>query len=253
MKNNRKFFRQKQRSYLAAGVIALAAAAAMGGLYYKNTNEKEQARYQTAQTQERETPKEQEEPETVETIAQEEQEQSKGGQEQTAKTQDTKEADQKSAPEKEKQQTQNTAEKEKTLTFDRNTKIGWPVQGNILMNYSMDKTIYFATLDQYKYNPAVIIQGAVNTKVLAAADCRITDVSANETTGLTVTADLGSGYGARYGQLKEVKWEKGDRVDKGEVIGYIAEPTKYYSVEGSNLYFAMTKDENPINPMNYLE
>ena len=42
-------------------------------------------------------------------------------------------------------------------------------------------------------------------------------------------------------------------VEKGEVIGYIAEPTKYYSTEGSNLYFAMTKEEDPVNPMNYLE
>ena len=29
----------------------------------------------------------------------------------------------------------------------------WPVSGTVLMNYSMDKTVYFATLDQYKYNP----------------------------------------------------------------------------------------------------
>ena len=54
MKNNRKSFRQKQRSYLAAGVIALTAVVAMAGLYYKNTNKPEQERYQTAQTEERE-------------------------------------------------------------------------------------------------------------------------------------------------------------------------------------------------------
>ena len=34
------------------------------------------------------------------------------------------------------------------------------VSGTVLMNYSMDKTVYFATLDQYKYNPALVISGA---------------------------------------------------------------------------------------------
>ena len=28
-----------------------------------------------------------------------------------------------------------------------------------LMNYSMDKTVYFSTLDQFKYNPALVIEG----------------------------------------------------------------------------------------------
>lgn len=251
MKNNRKSFRQKQKSYLAAGVVALTAVVAMAGLYYKSINKNEQARYQIAQTEETDEIKETEEPETVETIAREEENRTDETESQKTEAQDNQIQEQKE--EKEDSSIKETVAQEKTLTFDKNTKISWPVEGNILMNYSMDKTVYFATLDQYKYNPAVIIESAVNTKVLAAADCRITDVSTNETTGLTVTADLGSGYGIQYGQLKEVKWEKGDTVEKGEVIGYIAEPTKYYSVEGSNLYFAMSKDEDPINPMNYLE
>ena len=37
------------------------------------------------------------------------------------------------------------------------------------MSYSMDKTVYFQTLDQYKYNPAVIIEGAEGDQVLCGA------------------------------------------------------------------------------------
>ena len=43
----------------------------------------------------------------------------------------------------------------------------WPMEGNVILDYSMDSTVYFATLDQYKYNPAVIIAGDVNSKVYA--------------------------------------------------------------------------------------
>ena len=43
----------------------------------------------------------------------------------------------------------------------------------MIINYSMDSTVYFPTLDQYKYNPAVIIAGEVNDKVYAVAKGRL--------------------------------------------------------------------------------
>lgn len=113
--------------------------------------------------------------------------------------------------------------------------------------------MYFATLDQYKYNPALIIAGKVNDPVNAAATGKITDISANEETGLTVTMDLGNGYSAVYGQLKEVLYKEGATIEAGNAIGYIAEPTKYYSVEGSNLYFELLKEKEPIDPMQYMQ
>ena len=42
-----------------------------------------------------------------------------------------------------------------SANFTSDSKMIWPVSGTVLMNYSMDKTVYFATLDQYKYNPAL--------------------------------------------------------------------------------------------------
>ena len=46
------------------------------------------------------------------------------------------------------------------VSFNGESILLWPVDGNVIMNYSMDKTVYFSTLDQYKYNPALIISGA---------------------------------------------------------------------------------------------
>lgn len=141
----------------------------------------------------------------------------------------------------------------KTLHFAAEDGLNWPLQGNVILNYSMDQTVYFATLDQYKYNPAVVIAGEVNDRVSAAAEGKITDISNSAVTGCTVTMDLGDGYSAIYGQLKEVPYEVGDIVGKGKLVGYIAEPTKYYSVEGSNLYFALQKDGEPVDPVSFFE
>lgn len=64
-----------------------------------------------------------------------------------------------------------------------------------------------------------------------------------------MTMDLGDGYTATYGQLKELNFKEGDYVEEGQVVGYVSEPTKYFAVEGSNLYFEIDKDGVPQDPV----
>lgn len=129
----------------------------------------------------------------------------------------------------------------------------WPVAGNIILDYSMDKSVYFSTLDQYKYNPAVIIQGSLGENVVCGAQGKVTSVKTLEETGTTVTLDIGDGYELIYGQLKELTVKEGDLVDAGETIGYVSEPTKYYTREGCNVYFEVRKDGKSIDPMTLLQ
>lgn len=134
------------------------------------------------------------------------------------------------------------------LHFNPENGLVWPIDGTVLLDYSMDSTIFFPTMQQYQYNPAMVISGKVNQKVYFVAKGRVTDISTNEETGCTVTQDIGDGYTAVYGQLKEVVFQVGDMVESGQVVGYVSEPTKYYSVEGSNVYFQILKDGVPIDP-----
>ena len=150
-------------------------------------------------------------------------------------------------------QTSPTATQPDALAFSENDLLAWPVDGNVLMNYSMDQTIYFSTLDQYKYNPALIIGGEVGTEVTASARGIVKSVEVNAQTGNTVTMDLGNGYEAVYGQLKEVPVQEGNYVEQGELVGYLSEPTKYYSVEGCNLYFQLLKDGERVIPMEFMD
>ena len=137
---------------------------------------------------------------------------------------------------------------EEKLSFNPEAGVVWPVKGSVLLDYSMDSTIFFPTLQQYQYNPAMVLSGKVNDKVLFIAKGKITNIETNEVTGCTVTQDLGDGYTAIYGQLKELNFEVGDMVESGQVVGYISEPTKYYAVEGANVYFQILKDGVPIDP-----
>lgn len=138
------------------------------------------------------------------------------------------------------------------VNFTEDTLMIWPLAGDILLDYSMDQTIYHPTLNVYKYNPGIVISSAVDAPVLAAANGTVASVAENAETGTTVTLDMGNGYQAIYGQLQNVQVQEGQTVGESTIIGYVAPPTKYYSVEGSNLYFAMTKDGEPLDPISYL-
>lgn len=138
------------------------------------------------------------------------------------------------------------------LNFGEDSKLVWPVNGTVLMSYSMDKTVYFSTLDQYKYNPALIISAAENDQVIAGTTGIVKSIDNMAETGTTVNIDIGNGYELLYGQLKDVPLKVGDYVEANTVIGYVSKPTKYYSVEGTNVYFEMRKDGQPINPLDYM-
>jgi murein DD-endopeptidase MepM/ murein hydrolase activator NlpD len=139
------------------------------------------------------------------------------------------------------------------LDFQEEEGLVWPIVGDVLINYSMDRTIFFPTLEQYKYNPAIVIAAAQGETISAAADGRVTSVSYDPTIGNTVVMDLGNGYELTYGQLENITVSEGSYVNVGDGIGTVAAPTKYYSIEGTNVYFKLTKDGEPINPMSRLQ
>lgn len=142
-----------------------------------------------------------------------------------------------------------------TLSFNGIRLLGdFADENKVLLPYSMDKAVYFKTLDQYKYNPAIIIAAEIDAPVHTLSAGKIVDKYWDHETGWTLEMDLGGGFKAYYGQLNNDTLEKevDTYVAAGDVLGYVDVPTKYYSAEGSNIYFAMTRDGKPVNPMEYI-
>lgn len=123
-----------------------------------------------------------------------------------------------------------------------------PVEGEVLLPFSMDSSIYFSTLDQYKYNPALMLQAEEGTAVTACAEGKVIDIFEDAEIGHAVTMELGDGYELTYGQLKEINVSLGSYVNPGENVGKVAAPTKYFSLEGANLYLKLTAEGTPVNP-----
>ncbi|MCR5755861.1 MAG: M23 family metallopeptidase [Acetatifactor sp.] len=140
-----------------------------------------------------------------------------------------------------------------TLNYSTENRLVRPVPGEILMHYSMDHSIYFATLDQYKYNPAVLFSATEGETVCACAAGKVVSVSSDSRLGNCITLDLGNGYQVIYGQLASISVEPGSYVDAGAQLGTVAAPSKYFSREGCNLYLQLTHDGEYVNPEELFE
>lgn len=243
----------KKYQYIIASVCILLGAVGIAGVYAHNQSEKNQLARQEEQMNDLSQEKE------IELVDNRDQKEDleKSKNEEATEESETPSVDEQIALENENDvkpaETPVTIPQEEMLHFAPENGITWPIDGTTLLDYSMDATIYFPTLNQYQYNPAMVIAGDVNSKVYFVAKGKITNIETNEVTGCTVTQDLGDGYTAIYGQLKELNFEVGDMVEAGQVVGYVSEPTKYYAVEGSNVYFQMLKDGKPIDPSEYIK
>lgn len=139
------------------------------------------------------------------------------------------------------------------LNFTSESRLLWPVTGEIIREFSMDTTVWFSTLKQYKCSDAIQIQSSSGTEVLAAANAQILAVGSNDELGSFVLMDLGNGYRAEYAQLTDITVNPGDYVAAGTPIASVAAPTYYYAVDGDHLYFQFTHDGELLDPLDYLE
>ena len=139
------------------------------------------------------------------------------------------------------------------FAYDGKQRLPWPVMGNVILPYSMDTTVYYTTLDQYACNDGLLIGARKGEEVTAVADGRIVNVAQSDRYGTMVTLLIGDNYEVFYGQMGNVKHEIGDEVKEGDVLGLVEEPTRSFVLEGPHLYFKMTYQGEPVNPVDYLE
>ncbi|UOO38813.1 M23 family metallopeptidase [Oscillospiraceae bacterium CM] len=135
----------------------------------------------------------------------------------------------------------------KQLTFS------WPVVGDIDVGYSVDDLLYDKTMADWRTHNGIDIDSQIGTKVLAVADGTVVDVKLDDLLGTTVIIDHGNGLKSIYANLaKTPVVKKGDKVAMGAVLGAVGDTAIGESSQPSHLHFAMLKDGNPTNPLEYL-
>lgn len=134
------------------------------------------------------------------------------------------------------------------MNYDGGQYLYMPVEGEVIIPYSMDTTVYFKTLDTYKCNPGMLIKAEEGEDVHSTYEGVVEKVEDTKEYGTIVTIDMGNGYKAKYGQLMNLTVKEGDSVGMAMCLGEVAPVSTYYSEEGNHLYFEIDKDDKPVNP-----
>ena len=138
---------------------------------------------------------------------------------------------------------------EYVLNYDGSESLMWPLRGNIVREFSMDTTVYYETLNEYKVSPEMLIEGNEDDKIIACYRGKITDVGSDPVIGNYITIDLGGGF---LVTLKDITAHLGEAVQAGDVVATLSTPTKYNTEEGTALYLKITKDGTPVDPLSLI-
>lgn len=164
-----------------------------------------------------------------------------------------KNATQKTQEKKASEQTKPTFSEEtdaaQTALFNSDPLFQTPLEGDIVMDYNLDHAIYDVTLEQYHTNDCISISAEKGEKVKSSENGTVSDVYTNEERGKTVVIEHSNGWTTTYSQLDDnVLVAKGDKVKKGQEIGTVGVPTKYSTLLGTHLDFAVIKDGSYVDP-----
>lgn len=128
-----------------------------------------------------------------------------------------------------------------------------PLSGEIVMPYSMDMPVYWETLDQYMTHGGVDLAASAGTEVKSCAAGTVTRVDEDDRFGVVVEINHGNGIISRYGNLAEDGLvELGEVVAQGETIGKVGKTARFESSGEEHLHFEMRKDDEPVNPSDYI-
>ena len=133
--------------------------------------------------------------------------------------------------------------------FTEDDDMHWPVLGDVVMDFAMDKLVYDITLDQWRTNDNVAIAANRGDAVRAAASGVVSNILESRQFGPTVVIDHGNGWVTTYSQLDpDTAVSVGDVVTRGQIIGSVGSPSIFGSLLGYHVNFAITSDNTPINP-----
>ena len=146
-------------------------------------------------------------------------------------------------------QNSSDSSQDKTISSDYIT----PLNGEIIMNYSMDMPVYWQTLDQYMTHGGVDIAAPAGTSAAACAAGTITKIWEDDKFGITAEISHGGGITSIYGNLsKEGLAETGDVLKQGDTVGKIGQSSMFEFDTPAHLHFEIRENGEPADPGKYI-
>ena len=99
------------------------------------------------------------------------------------------------------------------------------------------------------YHRAIDISTSPGQPVYAPADGIVLRAERAGRLGNSISLSHGFGYSTRYGHLSKIAIEAGQRVSRGDVIGYVGNTGR---TTGYHLHYEVRLDGRPVNPLAYI-
>jgi len=122
----------------------------------------------------------------------------------------------------------------------------WPVEGQITGSFG-------ERIDPFNgegaFHSGVDIGSTYGHPIVAPADGVVTVTDTMGGYGKTIMIDHGNGISTRYGHLSGFAVTAGQKVQRGDVIGYVGESGRS---TGPHLHYEVRINDTPVNPYKYL-
>jgi murein DD-endopeptidase MepM/ murein hydrolase activator NlpD len=128
----------------------------------------------------------------------------------------------------------------------RATPSGWPVIGWLSSSYGMRRDPFTGKDD---FHTGLDISANHGTEVRATADGIVESAAYQGNYGNAITVSHGFGISTRYGHLSRYNVRPGQKVKRGELIGYVGATGRATS---SHLHYEILVNGRPMNPFRLL-
>ena len=142
---------------------------------------------------------------------------------------------------------------EETAPTPEPLKFGWPVFGEVEVGYFADELVYNKTMLDWRTHAAIDIAASLGDKVMACAKGTVSEIYEDALMGTVVVIDHGDGLKSIYANLAATPAVSvGDEVAMSDVIGAVGDTAIGETGQPYHLHFAMKKDNESVDPTEYL-
>ena len=129
-----------------------------------------------------------------------------------------------------------------------------PVEGEILREFAKENLVYSETLKEWVTHNGIDIKAEKTTIVKAATEGTVKSIKNDPRYGITVVIEHVNGYVSIYSNLLTAEFVKeGEYVKQGETIGTVGNTATFEIADESHLHFELLKDNEYLNPSEYIK
>lgn len=129
-----------------------------------------------------------------------------------------------------------------------------PLNGEVLMAFSVDQLVYSPTLADWRTHDGVDISAKPGTTVLAATAGTVSSVEDDPLMGTTVVIEHEGGYATTYANLQATPTVlPGDLVTAGQIIGAVGATAAAEAAQSPHLHFSVSQNGQAVDPDAFLE